>query len=78
MCELLRPTLFRRLQEYAELMDITNPQIIVTEGSKNGDSFSGEVYRVQVHPEGWDEQKDGKSEPRELLSNPQFNQLNRR
>lgn len=83
MSELLRPTVFRVVQDYAQLVGIAKPQIVVTEGSKNGDSYSGEVYRILVRDEGGiseDEQGNvvESKEPEELLRDPHFNQLTTR
>lgn len=76
MSDLLRPTVYRVIQEYAQIAGIPKPQIYVSDGSKNGDSYSGEVYRVQVRPEGWTEQEVAETaEPDALLRDPHFNQL---
>lgn len=74
MSEFLRPTVYRAIQEYARLAGIVKPQIHVTPGSRNGDSYSGEVYRVHVRPDGWSE-RDADAEPAALRSDPHFNQL---
>lgn len=47
---LLRPTVNRVVREIVQQVGIYNPQIDVKFASKNGDSYSGEVYRVIVRP----------------------------
>lgn len=48
MSNLLGSTVHRVVHEHAERMGIQKPKLFVSEGSKNGDSYSGEVYRVIV------------------------------
>lgn len=47
---LLRPTVNRVVREIVQKVGIYNPQLDVKFASKNGDSYSGEVYRVIVRP----------------------------
>lgn len=48
MCELLRPTVYKYVCDYAFELGILKPNILVTPASKNGDSYSGEVYRITI------------------------------
>lgn len=53
MCDsekLLRPTVSRVVREIVQQVGIFSPQVDVKFASKNGDSYSGEVYRVVVRP----------------------------
>lgn len=50
MCDLLRPTVHKTVCDYAYRAGIDNPKLVVTEASKNGESYSGEVYRVVMTP----------------------------
>lgn len=48
MSEQLGSTVYKRICELASAEGIDRPQMVVTGASKNGDSYSGEVYRVVV------------------------------
>lgn len=82
---LIQSTVFDVLNGYAKQVGISKPQIIATEGSKNGNSFSGHVYRVLVLPEGADaalnnvepnkEESDPEPEPDDYLRDPHDDQL---
>lgn len=48
MADILRPTVNNLVREHAKNLGIENPKLAVTEASKNGDSYSGEVYRIIV------------------------------
>lgn len=51
MADLLRPTVTEVVQEHAKKMGILKPKLAVTEASKNGDSYSGHVYRIVITSE---------------------------
>lgn len=55
MCDLLRPTVHKTVCDYAYRAGINNPKLVVTEASKNGESYSGEVYRVVMTPNDQDQ-----------------------
>lgn len=74
MSDQLRPTVFRLVQEYALRVGIDQPQINVQPGSKNGDSFSGEVYRVLVRSANA-VKPDDEPEPTDSANDPQSDQL---
>lgn len=48
---LLRPTVNRVVREIVQQIGIRNPHLEVKFASKNGDSYSGEVYRIVVRAE---------------------------
>lgn len=48
---LLRPTVNRVVREIVQKIGIRNPHLEVKFASKNGDSYSGEVYRITVRPQ---------------------------
>lgn len=51
MSDLLRPTVYQVVHDYARTLGIQKPKLQISEGSKNGDSYSGEVYRIIITPD---------------------------
>lgn len=47
----LRPTVNRVVRELVKQLGIYKPQLDVSFASKNGDSYSGEVYRIIIRPD---------------------------
>lgn len=47
----LRPTVNRVVRELVKRVGIFKPTLEVSFASKNGDSFSGEVYRIILRPD---------------------------
>lgn len=48
MACLIREDVLETVKTFAEEQRIQNPQISVQVASKNGENFSGEVYRITV------------------------------
>lgn len=47
----LRPTVNRVVRELVKQVGIFKPKLEVSFASKNGDSYSGEVYRIILRPD---------------------------
>lgn len=67
---LLRPTVHRVVREIVQQVGIYSPQIDVKFASKNGDSYSGEVYRVVVRPSEDDLQDEADNNTDDNNNNP--------
>lgn len=49
--ESIRPTVNRVVRELVQQVGIFKPKLEVSFASKNGDSYSGEVYRIILRPD---------------------------
>lgn len=47
----LRPTVDRVVRELVKQVGVYKPHLDVTFASKNGDSYSGDVYRIIIRPD---------------------------
>lgn len=47
----LRPTVNRVVRELVKQLGVYKPKLDVSFASKNGDSYSGEVYRIIIRPD---------------------------
>lgn len=54
----LRPTVNRVVRELVQHLGIYKPHLHVSLASKNGDSYSGEVYRIIIRPDTEDQRNN--------------------